>query len=102
MGGLKSDIFLTTDADISRLHKRFLEIGGPTDVMAFQCGEGGEVVISLDTAVRQARQRRIPLRWELTLLAVHGILHLSGMRDHKLADWKKMRVAEFEAMVRVL
>ena len=74
----------------------------PTDVMSFPSDEGGEVIISLDTAKRQARERGIPLRWELTLLALHGILHLSGFRDQKLEDWKKMKTAEFENMAKII
>jgi len=70
--------------------------------MAFSEGNKGEVIISLDTAARQARDRKIPLKWELTILAVHGLLHLHGFRDHKFSDWKRMRVTEFEMMAKIL
>ena len=70
--------------------------------MTFPMGERGDVVISLDTAIRQAKSRKIPLSWELTLLAVHGILHLHGLKDRKYPDWKKMRIAEFETMIKII
>jgi len=97
-----ADIYLTDDRRISKLHGEFLGIKGPTDVMSFPSGTKGEIVISLDTASRQARERKIPLRWELTLLALHGILHLNGHDDRKLRDWKKMKTAEFESMVKLI
>lgn len=97
-----ADVFLTDDAKIAKLHGEFLKDRRPTDVMAFSMGEAGEVIISLDTAARQATRRNIPLRWELTLLSLHGILHLNGYRDKKLHDWKRMRIAEFESMVKIL
>jgi probable rRNA maturation factor len=95
-------IFLTTDAEISKLHARFLHSKRATDVMSFSSEHGGEIIISIDTAQRQAHERAIPLRWELTLLAVHGLLHLQGCCDEKPNDWKKMRIAEFETMVKIL
>ena len=98
----KADIFLTNDVEISKLHERFLQSKHATDVMSFPSENGGEIIISLDTALKQAGQRAIPLRWELTLLAVHGLLHLYGYRDDKRNDLKKMRIGEFETMVKIL
>lgn len=97
-----ADIYLTDDRHISSLHKRFLDDPKPTDVMTFPMGQRGDVIISLDTAMRQAAGRKIPLRWELTLLAVHGILHLRGFKDRKYRDWQRMRVAEFETVVKII
>jgi probable rRNA maturation factor len=42
----------------------------------------GEVVVSAETAARQARRLRVPLAAELDLLVVHGLLHLAGYDDH--------------------
>ena len=54
--------------------------------------ELGDVVISLDTAQRQAAEHGVTLSQELDLLLVHGILHLLGF-DHEIsaAEEKKMR-----------
>lgn len=56
----------------------------------------GDVVISAETAARQARVRKADVRGELALLLVHGILHLVGY-DHGSAErrrrmWEKQRV----------
>jgi probable rRNA maturation factor len=42
----------------------------------------GDVILSIDTARRQARQHRRPLLGELTMLLGHGVLHLLG-HDHR-------------------
>lgn len=99
------DVFLTDDREIKKLKGRYFGIWRATDVIAFpelSRNKLGEVIISLDTAKRQARQRNIPLAWELTLLALHGCLHLKGLHDTDVAGFKKMRTEEFETMVRVL
>jgi len=114
--GFKANIFLTDDRSIAKLHSRFLGDERPTDVITFPCPlhstttpsgsrmgeEVAEIIISLNTAIRQARERRIPLQWELTLLSVHGLLHLSGCRDERLIDWKQMRIKEFETIVKII
>lgn len=110
------DIFLTDDCEIKKLKGQYFGIWRTTDVLAFpelslrekrvfrsgKKNKLGEVIISLDTAKRQARQRNIPLAWELTLLALHGCLHLKGLHDTSEAGFKKMRMKEFETMVRIL
>ena len=58
----------------------------------------GDVVISVDTAVRQAETHNIALEQELALLAVHGILHLIGYEDETEAGAERMRVKEREIL----
>jgi probable rRNA maturation factor len=56
----------------------------PTDVLSFSQDDPlilGDIVISVDTATRQALDARWPLESELSLLGVHGILHLMGYDD---------------------
>jgi len=53
----------------------------------------GDVIISIETAERQARRRRVALDSELRDLVVHGILHLVGMdhqRDHDAGNMHRM------------
>jgi probable rRNA maturation factor len=50
----------------------------------------GDVVISAETARRQARERRRPFGDELALLAVHGVLHLTGWRDGSGKEKRRM------------
>jgi probable rRNA maturation factor len=97
---------LVDDATMTALNRRYRGAAGPTDVLAFPMAEGrfggvtpdllGDVVISAETARRQARARGHGLRAELALLLVHGILHLAGY-DHGTAVgrrqmWRKQRL----------
>jgi probable rRNA maturation factor len=84
-------VALVDDRTIARLHERFLGIPEPTDVLSFP---HGEIVVSGDTALREARARGIDPLHELLLYVVHGALHLAGYRDKKPSDRKRMRAAE--------
>jgi probable rRNA maturation factor len=85
-------VVLTNDAHIHQLNREFRKKNKPTDVLAFATQEGefahltpdalGDVVISVETAKRQAIAHEMSLLDELTLLAAHGILHLLGW-DHQ-------------------
>ena len=81
------EVAVVDDAEIRRLNGRHRGIGRRTDVLAFplemsQAGPlVGQLVISADAAVRQARRLRVPLALELDLLATHGTLHLAGYDD---------------------
>ncbi len=76
----------------------------PTDVLAFSMHEGrfpkvhpeilGDVVISLETASRQAKRYKHSLDKEIALLVVHGILHLLDYDHLKKKDKEKMRKRE--------
>ena len=94
-------VLLTDDADIRQLNRDFRSINTPTDVLAFAMREGedsdinpillGDVVISLETAARQASTKNGMsgtcgnLETEAALLAVHGVLHLLGY-DHQTQE----------------
>jgi probable rRNA maturation factor len=88
-------IALVDDATISDLNRRYRSKAGPTDVLSFSQLEGehvelagnllGDVVISLETAARQARVAHRGLDSEVAKLLVHGILHLIG-HDHERVD----------------
>jgi probable rRNA maturation factor len=83
-------ILLCNDQVIRKLNARFRGQDKITDVLAFpaQIGPGptpepllGDVVISLQTAARQARAQGATLLQETAFLLCHGVLHLLGM-DH--------------------
>ena len=96
---------MVNDARIRELKKKYFGVSYATDVISFPFWEQGilgEIVISLDTAKRQARQRQVPLQQELLLLGIHGLMHLQGLEDEDLSSWKKMRQAEFNALIRIL
>ena len=79
-------ILLTDDEAISRLNRDYLGRSGPTNVLSFAPGESpfigldilGDIAISYETAARQADDREVSLLDELTILLVHGLLHLLG------------------------
>jgi len=84
-------VALVDDKEIARLHEQFLGIPGPTDVLSFPTGE---IVVSGDTARREAEVRGIQPIHELLLYVVHGALHLEGYRDKSVKDQSRMRAAE--------
>jgi len=89
LGGRALSLAFVGDAEIRRLNRRFLGRDRTTDVLAFRLDGGfpgtgeffGEVVVSAETAAREARRRGIPVREELLRYVTHGILHLLGYDD---------------------
>ncbi|MCC3407822.1 MAG: rRNA maturation RNase YbeY [Microcoleus sp. PH2017_10_PVI_O_A] len=95
--GYEVSLRLTADADIQALNAQYRQQDRSTDVLAFAALEVdcpqleeiqsseplylGDIVISIDTAQRQAQQQGHPLKTELAWLASHGFLHLLGW-DH--------------------
>jgi probable rRNA maturation factor len=95
-------IVLVNDAAIAKLNAQYHAMSGPTDVLSFDYGEGqGELIISVECAIRQARHFRTTPARELILYVVHGILHLHGYDDQKPNDQRRMRAAERKLMSRL-
>lgn len=107
-------VVLTGDDAVQELNRTYRNKDKPTDVLSFSLLEGegelpvelevrvlGDVVISMDTAARQAESIGHSLTDEVTRLLIHGVLHLLGhdhvngglqarrMRDEerRLAEW---------------
>lgn len=91
-------ITLVSDSAIQRLNEQYRGVESATDVLSFATREGdgfilpdderremGDVVISYETAARQASVMGHGVQDELTLLVIHGCLHLAGM-DHDSAE----------------
>ena len=75
-------VALVDDERVSQVNERFLSRRGPTDVIAFEAEQGeGEVIISVETAERQAEDQGCGLADELCYLVVHGVLHVLGYDD---------------------
>ncbi len=93
-------VTLVSDTRIRQVHREFMAFDGPTDVITFQ---HGDLVISVDTAERQAVQYGTSFEHELRLYLVHGLLHLAGYDDRTEAGFSEMAglqdrlVAELEA-----
>lgn len=90
-------VLVTGDSAIRELNREYMAIDAPTDVLSFPSGETpgeeederylGDIMISLETAERQAAAGGHTLSQEVELLAVHGVLHLLG-HDHADEDGK--------------
>ena len=96
LGGEVS-VLLTGDEAIRKLNRQYRHKDAATDVLSFPAaaiaeGIAGDLVISVETAVRQADERDHPLEMEIKLLLLHGLLHLAGY-DHE-ADNGAMRRKE--------
>jgi probable rRNA maturation factor len=87
------------------MHARHLGDPGPTDVLAFDLGEGagaaGEVFVSVERARAVARELDLPPDRELALYVVHGCLHLCGYDDRRPADRQRMRSLERAVLERL-
>ncbi len=77
-------IVLVSDRAIRRINKQFLQHDYATDVITFPLDDSsvdGEIYISSDTAVRQAKHYGVSTNNEVLRLVVHGVLHLVGFDD---------------------
>ncbi|MFQ5694807.1 MAG: rRNA maturation RNase YbeY [Terriglobia bacterium] len=87
-------VALVSDRAIARLNRRHRGLSSPTDVLSFPAREGngylGDVVISTETARRNARRYRHKTEEEIKLLILHGVLHLLG-EDHETDDGRMTR-----------
>jgi probable rRNA maturation factor len=102
--GAECGLVLVNDRSMARLNKRYRRTAGSTDVLSFPMREGpfasfspsllGDVVISAETADRQATAAGRSLREELAALLVHGILHLLGYDHQTPSDATRMRRLE--------
>jgi probable rRNA maturation factor len=102
-------VSLVDDAEVRRLNRDYRGKDRPTDVLAFAMREGvrvagdepvlGDVVISVDTASRQARRRGLSVADEVRTLLIHGVLHLLGY-DHERSPAAARRMTIVERRLR--
>jgi len=82
-------VLLTGDRRIRELNARYRHKDRPTDVLSFPGPGGaegiGDIVISVETAARNARRLGHSLAAELDVLGLHGFLHSLGY-DHEADD----------------
>lgn len=99
-------IVLVDDRRIAAVHRRWMGVPGPTDVITFNLTAGaagadvvaGDIVVSTETARRSARAVGWTPRQELAYYIVHGILHLRGYDDQTPTDRRAMRRRERSLM----
>ncbi|MBI3248070.1 MAG: rRNA maturation RNase YbeY [Deltaproteobacteria bacterium] len=98
---------LVTDSEIHRLNRQYRGKDKPTDVLSFPLADAvqptllGDVVISVETATRQAQRRRHSLPEELQTLLIHGILHLLGY-DHEISRSEAIRMHRKEREIKAI
>jgi len=104
LGHKESEIslLLTDDTEIRQLNKTYRNRDTPTDVLSFPTDDAtyiGDIAISIDRAIEQARENGLTLHEELARLMIHGTLHLLG-HDHEQGGYraKKMRREEKRLM----
>ncbi len=95
-GDAEVSVLFINDNEIHKLNKEYRDKDRPTDVLSFPLGENGvydtnmetgakllgDVVISMETAVRQAKMYGHSIEREVGFLTVHSMLHLLGY-DHE-------------------
>ncbi|MCD8568155.1 MAG: rRNA maturation RNase YbeY [Geovibrio sp.] len=86
-------VLITDDAEIRSLNAAYRQKDYATDVLSFPMveyplddgGMLGDIVISIDTAKKQAQENEIELAREFAFLYIHGLLHLLGF-DHETSE----------------
>ncbi|HCC00683.1 MAG TPA: rRNA maturation RNase YbeY [Ruminococcaceae bacterium] len=111
-GDAEVNVTFVNDAQIKELNAQYRDKNVPTDVLSFPMGEDGkfdinpdtgafvlgDVVISLETAVVQAKKYDHSLQQEVAFLTVHSMLHIMGY-DHVNGGIEAMHMHEHEAAV---
>ena len=105
-------IVITDDDEVHQLNKTYRGIDKTTNVLSFPMQEGrfsdinpgllGDVVISIDTAQKEADTAKITLSERMSQLLIHGILHLVGF-DHETGPCEadKMETKSLELLKKV-
>ena len=102
-------VWLCSDEEIRRLHREFFGLDSPTNVISFPQREGefgevepdllGDVVISVDTAIREGGEAGLSPDDAVAYYLIHGLLHLLG-HDHVGVPPEK--AAEMESLQETL
>ena len=99
-------VVLLDDAAMARYNEQYRHKQGPTNVLSFPAGgqddgfaapegELGDILISVDTAKREAAEQGQSLHHRLTALIIHGLLHLTGY-DHERSEEEAVRMWDYE------
>lgn len=101
-------LMFTDDETIHEMNREYRGIDRPTDVLSFALEEGeeeeiyggpeenllGDIIISVETATRQAEEYGHSVEREMAFLALHGMLHLLGYDHMEEEERKEMRAQE--------
>ena len=100
MNNFNLSLLLVDDQEISHLNYNYRKKTGPTNVLSFPINESslnelGDIVISVDTAQREAQAKKVTLHSHLTWLITHGVLHLLGY-DHERSEQEALAMWDLE------
>ena len=101
-------LMFTDDETIHEMNREYRGIDRPTDVLSFALEEGeeeeiyggpeenllGDIIISVETATRQAEDYGHSVEREMAFLALHGMLHLLGYDHMEEEERQEMRAQE--------
>lgn len=88
-------VAIVSDRRIAEIHRQFMDIAGPTDVITF---EHGDIVISAETAQSYAQQYAQSVDQEVALYIIHGLLHLNGFDDLDPRARRRMHAVQGRVM----
>lgn len=103
------NIIFINDAEIHKINKEYRKVDRPTDVISFALEDNkdieykdfrllGDIYISVDRAIEQARDYNHSLKRELCFLSTHGILHLLGYDHQTKEDEEEMFTKQKELL----
>jgi rRNA maturation RNase YbeY len=105
-------VLFTDDNRISHLNRHYLRKNGPTNVLAFPMEAGppprvdspmlGDVVISVDSALRESREFGEDLEFTIDRLLIHGVLHLMGYDHEKSTGGAKRMEKEEKRLISLI
>jgi probable rRNA maturation factor len=116
---IEMGILVTGQERMQELNNQYLKENHPTDVLSFSMLESiegeeipfpipcdklqhlGEVIISYPQAVTQAQEHNHPVKTEIAILLIHGILHLLG-HDHDMADSEARMKTREQAIINLV
>ena len=87
---MELEITFLNDRAIKPINEKYKHINSATDVLSFDLGSCGQILISSETALRNSHVFNVPFEKELVLYLIHGILHLCGYDDEKPKKKVKM------------
>lgn len=104
--GSELSLVITGDRGIRRINRDYLGKDRPTNVISFAMNEGeyggvnpdllGDVIISADTAAREAEEGGLPFWHRLCFLVIHGVLHITGYDHERSGEAEARRMEEKE------
>lgn len=94
------DVLLVDEEEMTQLHIKWMDEPGPTDVLTFpmdelrpnspEPGMLGDIVLCPQVAIRQAESAHHSFTHEVSILGIHGLLHIVGYDHHNKEDEKEM------------